>query len=153
MRLSHGGPLLTLLAGLAASTANAGFLDKLTGQFNKPASGTQIHLAADPTPPAEPSLDAFGGSAPGHVHIEPVQPGAPSIAIGQPAVKTQAGAPAPVVTAIPVQEAPYEGTEYRWKLFKVSCLLLLLACGDGPAEWSYRSPSIRHPVPSCSVLH
>jgi hypothetical protein len=125
MRLSSGGPLLTLLAGLAASGSNAGFLDKLTGQFNKPASGTQIHLAADPTPPAEPSLDAFGGSAPGHVHIQPVQAGAPSIAIGQPAVKTQA-ANVPVTTAVPVQEAPYEGTEYRWKMFKVSFWLLLL---------------------------
>lgn len=120
MRLSTGGSALAVLLA-AASCANAGFLDRLTGA-GQPKTGTQIHLAADPTPPSEPSLDAFGGSAPSaHVHVEPVEAGAPSIALGQPAVKT----------AVPVvdhsnarQEAPYEGTEYRWKMFRVSLSLL-----------------------------
>lgn len=126
MRLSTGGSLLAALLA-ASSTANAGFLDRLTGG-GQPKAATQIHLAADPAPPAEPSLDAFGGSAPGqhHVHNEPVQAGAPSIALGQPAVRTASAVPVNTAGAGQQQEAPpYEGTEYRWKMFRVSYRLLV----------------------------
>lgn len=132
MRFSTGGSVLAALLA-ASSTANAGFLDRLTGggaAAGQPKAATQIHLAADPSPPAEPSLDAFGGSAPGshhaHIHNEPVQAGAPSIALGQPAVKTASAVPANNAgSATHQQEAPpYEGTEYRWKMFRVRLLSL-----------------------------
>lgn len=127
MRLSIGGSSSLALALLAASSSvNAGFLDRLTGGSNagqpKASSGSQIHLAADPAPPSEPSLDAFGGSAPHHAHVEPVQAGAPSVALGQPAVKTASPVNDGSATAAPIrhEELPYEGTEYRWKMFRVS---------------------------------
>jgi hypothetical protein len=111
----------TILLGLLtlSSTTSAGFLDRFTGS-NKDA--TQINLAADPAPPAEPSLDAFGGSAPGVGIQQPVpvvQVGAPSVAYGQPAVKT--GEAVPVINLQDESNTPppYEGTEYRWKMFKV----------------------------------
>lgn len=132
MRLSTGGSSLSLVAALlAVSSVNAGFLDRLTGA-GQPKAATQINLAADPAPPSEPSLDAFGGSAPhahGHAHVEPVEAGAPSIALGQPAVKTASPAG---TTAVPASDAsvheelPYEGTEYRWKMFRVCFILIAL---------------------------
>lgn len=127
MRLSTGGSSLSLFALLAVSSAHAGFLDRLTGA-GQPKAATQINLAADPAPPSEPSLDAFGGSAPsahGHAHVEPVQPGAPSIALGQPAVKTGEAVPVTANAAQQPEQIPYEGTEYRWKMFRVSCCFIL----------------------------
>lgn len=133
MRLPSSASSLSLLAVLAASASNAGFLDKLTGaSSNKIASN--VDAAAPPAPPAEPSLDAFGGSAPGHLDHQQKYPGAPdtieiggpSVAAGQPAVKTadaktgySGGAGDDLDKNTTPVEPPYEGKEYRWKMFRV----------------------------------
>ena len=110
------------VVALTATGVSAGFLDRLTAR-----APSTVDVAA-PSPPAEPSLDAFGGSAAGGsvpvaVVQEPVQAGAPSVARGQGAVQTgEAAAAAAVPTAVPVkaQELPYEGMEFKTPYFTVS---------------------------------
>jgi len=110
MRISL--PLAIAVLPLAASSAQAGFFDRLRG------SGSAVDAAAPPVPPSEPSLDAFGGSA-GHatgVVQEPLQAGAPSVSRGEGAVKTAVAVPAEVATE---PEKPFEGIEWRTKYYVI----------------------------------
>ncbi|CAD6567339.1 MAG: hypothetical protein CYPHOPRED_001621 [Cyphobasidiales sp. Tagirdzhanova-0007] len=111
-------PSLSFSLLLLASSTSAGLLDRFVNTLRTP---TSVDAAASPAPPAEPSLDAFGGSAPGsnnpRVVADPVQAGAPSVASGQGAVKTSLAESSSVPSATP--EAPYEGIEWRWKIIRV----------------------------------
>lgn len=122
-------PLLSL-----SGSAQAGLFDRLKGSASSISSSVADAVpspagAAAPSPPAEPSLDAFGGSG-----VQPTQAGSGKGRAAAPAQPGQIiyervpGEPDPKVvnqveTAVPTQEAhePYDGTEYRWKMFAVSC--------------------------------
>lgn len=125
MRLLPVASTATATAMLySASLASAGLLDRF-----RAASPSSIEPApAAPSPPSEPFIDAFGGSAAHGAMVQDPVPmpvavpagagagaGAPSVAAGQPAVKT----------AVPVNvlepETPYEGLEWKSKYYRV-CL-------------------------------
>ncbi|KAL7005763.1 hypothetical protein EMMF5_004678 [Cystobasidiomycetes sp. EMM_F5] len=114
----------------SAGSAQAGLFDRLKGSASSISSSVADAVpspagAAAPSPPAEPSLDAFGGSG-----VQPTQAGSGKGRAAAPAQPGQIiyervpGEPDPKVvnqveTAVPTQEAhePYDGTEYRWKMF------------------------------------
>lgn len=112
------------VAFLIIPLVSAGLLDRFVNPLRNP---TSVDAAAPPAPPSEPSLDAFGGYAPGsnnpRVTADPIQAGAPSVASGQGAVRTSIVQPKTVNQAR--SEEPYEGIEWRWKSLRVGRPILI----------------------------